>query len=430
MGALKTLALAPGTNVALNALTATVGTLNPMVRYLGPYQTRVQLLELLVDLPLRAPLRGDELRVRPARAVQSAATRRSRTTSATQGATAPADGGVPDTPLGGNEYLHAQAYGAAIDNQGNADCETGQRGYPLKLNHFDPQRRDIGTDPHTPGDQGPTFTGRRARARRARRSAATPRPARSSPTTRATHETRKRRRKRGMSTFTAGLIGIVVIACSRYGAYTKFANPFASQFTVHADVLERQRARARLAGADRRASTSARSRASAPAPGCKRNGPESACQAANVTMAIDNSGLPIHQGRDASRSGRGRSSRATSSSTSAAGHARRRRTAPDGYTFPIQQGIEPVQFDQVLDALQTDTRQNLQMLLQQYGDRGQAGRPRLQRVDPVLAAGLRVLGDRRPRRARDRSRTTCRIGSRRWRPCPARSTPIPRTSRT
>ena len=35
----NTLALAPGTNAALNALTSTVGTLNPMVRYLGPFQT-------------------------------------------------------------------------------------------------------------------------------------------------------------------------------------------------------------------------------------------------------------------------------------------------------------------------------------------------------------------------------------------------------
>jgi hypothetical protein len=75
------------------------------------------------------------------------------------GATAPVNGGVSDSPLGGNEYLHAQPYGAAIDNQGNADCEIGQRGYPLRLNSFDPQHRDLGVDPHTPGDQGPTYHG-------------------------------------------------------------------------------------------------------------------------------------------------------------------------------------------------------------------------------------------------------------------------------
>ncbi len=51
-------------------------------------------------------------------------------------------------------------YGAAVDDQGNADCETGQRGYPKKLNYYDPQGRDLDSDPHTPGDQGATFAGR------------------------------------------------------------------------------------------------------------------------------------------------------------------------------------------------------------------------------------------------------------------------------
>jgi virulence factor Mce-like protein len=158
MSALKALALAPGTNVALNALTATVGTLNPMVKYLGPYQSVCDywnywwtyLSEHLSEatsfgFAQRALLN----QTNPAQAnnVGSA------------GATAPVDGGVPDTPLGGDEYLHSQNYGAAIDNQGNADCETGQRGYPLKLNSFDPQHRDLGIDPHTPGDQGPTYHG-------------------------------------------------------------------------------------------------------------------------------------------------------------------------------------------------------------------------------------------------------------------------------
>jgi hypothetical protein len=77
-----------------------------------------------------------------------------------QGATAPADGGGSTSTIsGGNEYLHSQNYGAAVDNQGNADCETGQRGYPLKLNHLDPQGRDLALDAHTPGDQNGTFAG-------------------------------------------------------------------------------------------------------------------------------------------------------------------------------------------------------------------------------------------------------------------------------
>ena len=49
--------------------------------------------------------------------------------------------------------------------------------------------------------------------------------------------------------------------------------------------------------------------------------------------------------------------------------------APDNHTFPIQQGVEPVQFDQVLTGLQDNTRQNLQTLLQQYGKAVKQGGP-------------------------------------------------------
>ena len=31
---------------------------------------------------------------------------------------------------------------------------------PKKLNSFDPEGRNLAVDPHTPGDQGPTFHGR------------------------------------------------------------------------------------------------------------------------------------------------------------------------------------------------------------------------------------------------------------------------------
>jgi hypothetical protein len=77
----------------------------------------------------------------------------------TQGATAPVNGGGVDSPLGGNEFLHNQVYGAAVDNRSNADCENGQRGYPSKLNPFDPQGRKFVIDQHSPGDQGATFHG-------------------------------------------------------------------------------------------------------------------------------------------------------------------------------------------------------------------------------------------------------------------------------
>jgi phospholipid/cholesterol/gamma-HCH transport system substrate-binding protein len=159
MQALQTLSAAPGTNVALNALVDTVQTLNPMVRYLGPFQT------VCDDWNYWWTYLSEHLSEATAFGfAQRAMLMTTNTTQSnnvgSQGATAPADGGSFDSPQGGNEYLHGEVYGAAIDNQGNADCETGQRGYPLKLNYYDPQGRNLDSDAHTPGDQGPTFAGR------------------------------------------------------------------------------------------------------------------------------------------------------------------------------------------------------------------------------------------------------------------------------
>ncbi|HTU94933.1 MAG TPA: MlaD family protein [Solirubrobacteraceae bacterium] len=160
MNALKNLSQAPGTNVAVNALTSTVDTLNPMVRYLGPYQTVCDdwnyFWTYLSEHISEATSFGFAQRV-----LLNLGNPTQPNNVGQQGATQPADGGGSTSLLtGGNEFLHAQPYGAAIDNQGNADCETGQRGYPMKLNHLDPAGRDLATDAHTPGDQGPTFAGR------------------------------------------------------------------------------------------------------------------------------------------------------------------------------------------------------------------------------------------------------------------------------
>jgi hypothetical protein len=160
MVGLKNLAQAPGTNVAVNALTDTVQTLNPMIRYLGPYQTVCNdwnyFWTYLSEHISEATSFGFAQRV-----LLNQANSLQPNNVSQQGATQPANGGGTTSLIsGGNEFLHAQPYGAAIDNQGNADCETGQRGYPLKLNHLDPQGRNLATDAHTPGSQGTTFTGR------------------------------------------------------------------------------------------------------------------------------------------------------------------------------------------------------------------------------------------------------------------------------
>jgi virulence factor Mce-like protein len=161
--ALKQLVLAPGTDQALTGLSATVGTLNPMVRYLGPFQT------VCNDWNYWWTYVAEHLSARTSYGFAQRAMLNLGSPSGggvgEQGATTPVNGtsgsnSPPLTVFGGQQFLHAQSYGAAVDNHGNADCETGQRGWPKKLNHFDPQGRNLAVDAHTPGDQGPTFSGR------------------------------------------------------------------------------------------------------------------------------------------------------------------------------------------------------------------------------------------------------------------------------
>jgi virulence factor Mce-like protein len=159
MAALRSLALAPGTNVALNGLVSTVSTLNPMIRYLGPYQTVCDYFDYfwaeLQDNVSEATSFGTAQRL-----MGKLGNPLQANNLGTPDAAAPANGGGSTSLLGGNEYLHNQNYGAAIEPSGVADCETGQRGYPHMLNAADPKHRQIVTDPHTPGDQGPTYAGR------------------------------------------------------------------------------------------------------------------------------------------------------------------------------------------------------------------------------------------------------------------------------
>ena len=163
LAAVEQLSLAPATNAALSGLTSTVGTLNPIVRYLGPFQT------VCDDWNYWWTYLSEHLSARTEFGFAQRAMINLGSPSGggvgQQGATTPVNGtsgsdSPPLTVFGGLQFLHAQSYGAAIDSQGNADCETGQRGWPKKLNQFDPQGRNLAVDAHTPGDQGPTFHGR------------------------------------------------------------------------------------------------------------------------------------------------------------------------------------------------------------------------------------------------------------------------------
>jgi phospholipid/cholesterol/gamma-HCH transport system substrate-binding protein len=187
---------------------------------------------------------------------------------------------------------------------------------------------------------------------------------------------RKKKRRKGLSKFTAGAIGVVLVILFSYLAYTKFANPFASKFTLNATFANANGVTpgsfVRIAGVNVGTVSKV-----APSPGCKPSSTstadQTACHAAQVTMTIQKIGLPIHT--DATFAIRprifleGNFFLDVSPGTPSAPVAR------NGHSFPIQQGVEPVQFDQVLTGLQGGTRKNLQTLLQQYGKAVKVGGP-------------------------------------------------------
>ena len=84
-----------------------------------------------------------------------------------------------------------------------------------------------------------------------------------------------------------------------------------------------------------------------------------------VTMEISQGGLPIH--RDATLKIRARILLEGNWFVDLQPGTPSSPTVSSGYTIPITQTADPVQLDQILDALNTDTRANLQTFLAEYG---------------------------------------------------------------
>jgi phospholipid/cholesterol/gamma-HCH transport system substrate-binding protein len=177
---------------------------------------------------------------------------------------------------------------------------------------------------------------------------------------------RKRKRRPGrMSTLKAGAIGLALLLIFTYLGFTKFANPFASPYTVHAVFSSANGLRpdslVRIAGVN-----VGKVQSVSPVSGCKSGQQaQRPCSAADVVMTVEDQGLPIH--KDATFAIRPRIFLEGNFFVDIIPGTPEAPTAPSGYVFPVQQGVEPVQLDQVLTSLQSDTRHNLQLLLQQYG---------------------------------------------------------------
>ena len=183
---------------------------------------------------------------------------------------------------------------------------------------------------------------------------------------------RRRGRRKGLTTFAAGLIGLIVIVAFTYLGFTKFKLPFVSQgTTVQAMFLNANQLRpgslVRMAGVNVGKVTSVD-----PAPGCSAND-QSKCQAALVTMNVNDQALPLH--KDATFAIRPRIFLEGNFFVDVRPGSPSAPIAASGFVFPPQQGTQPVQLDQILTSLQSDTRHNLQILLQQLGTGLKQGGP-------------------------------------------------------
>ena len=146
---------------ASRGLTATVTTLNPQLRFYGPYVTVCNspnyFFTFLAEHFSEADTTGSAQRA----LVNTAAPQDDCVGS--MGADEPANG--QNASRARRSTLHGQPYGAAITPDGRADCEAGQRGYLERNAALLPEELQASTTtPRTPGAQGPTLQGPRARA--------------------------------------------------------------------------------------------------------------------------------------------------------------------------------------------------------------------------------------------------------------------------
>src|SRR3954451_3011263 len=163
----------------------------------------------------------------------------------------------------------------------------------------------------------------------------------------------RRRGSSGMSTFTIGMIALVVTTIAVYLGFTKTI-PFMSHYEVKAAFKSannlRKAAPVRIAGVEVGKVTKIER---------ARKGDNGAL----VTMEIQDKGRPPHP--DATFKIRPRIFLEGNFFVDITPGTSSKEVAKD-HVFPVNQTAAPVQFDQVLTALQTDTREDLKTLLREY----------------------------------------------------------------
>ncbi|HEX8066897.1 MAG TPA: MlaD family protein [Thermoleophilaceae bacterium] len=162
----------------------------------------------------------------------------------------------------------------------------------------------------------------------------------------------------GMSPFKAGLMALVVVLVLSVFGFSRY-NPFSDHFTLKATFEAannlQTKAPVRIAGIEVGKVKKVESLGDGTG-------------AAHVEMEIEDSGLPIH--KDAQLKIRPRIFLEGNSFVDLQPGTPSSPTLDDGAEIPVQQTATPVQFSQLLQTLQRDTRTDLQTFLEEYAVKG------------------------------------------------------------
>jgi len=163
-----------------------------------------------------------------------------------------------------------------------------------------------------------------------------------------------RRRRAGFNPVAAGLIGLVVAAIAVFFGFTK-AIPFLPHYEVKAAFRSANNLRpnspVRIAGVEVGKVTKVER---------ARPGDDGVL----LTMRIADNGRPLHE--DSTFKIRPRIFLEGNFFVDVTPGSPSGKEVADGHTFPVNQTATPVQLDEILTALQSDTRQDLQSFLREY----------------------------------------------------------------
>jgi len=159
---LRDLMTDPATGIALRALRATSATLQPQLKFLGPFQTVCNYWNYWWSF-LGEHLSAESGQGYSQRSESKSAAPQTNN-QGSMGAFDPVNGLGWNQGMerrGSNMHLHSTPYNHAITEAGEADCEPGQRGYVRRYTTVPEPEYLIQTRPDIPGVQGPTYTGRK-----------------------------------------------------------------------------------------------------------------------------------------------------------------------------------------------------------------------------------------------------------------------------